>query len=85
MQCSDSLYNIGDNMMSTPQVKIFKDSYYNRLEQEINQWLTKFGGAITIHDIKYSTCSGGSNSSDQYSALIYYTTNEKYNEPIQLK
>lgn len=72
--------------MTTSQVKIFKDSYSDDLEKTINKWLIKYAGEVTVHDIKYSSHSGGSSATDKYSALIHYTTTENiHNEPIQLK
>lgn len=60
------------------RVKTFFDTRINRLEEDINEWLTKHSD-VTIVNIEYSmsNCgnSGGAIYTD-YSALIHYTEGE---------
>lgn len=57
------------------RVKIFVDENYIKLEEEINEWLSKNGKGIVVKDIKFT----GSPYQDQietwdftYSVLIMY-------------
>ena len=60
------------------QVKTFFDTRINRLEEDINEWLTKHSDA-TIVNIEYSMSSCGNSGGaiyTHYSALVHYTEGE---------
>lgn len=60
------------------KIKIFKDTYYEHLERDVNSFLAKeVELGFTILDIKYQMSSAP--NEEHFSCLIYYTEPVKEN------
>ena len=71
-------------MSDIHKVHLIYGSYGHSFEAEINDWLTKHHGIITIIAIRYSYGCGSSTTSEKFTALIHYIEKSKQNETIQI-
>lgn len=71
-------------MLDRHRVHLICGSYGHSVEAEINEWLTKHDGIITVIAIQYSYGCGSSTTSEKFTALIHYTETSKPNETIRI-